>query len=248
MWTSDGKYVVFGSTTQANPGIYWARADSSDEPRRLTDSAARPTSFSPARPTSFSPGDKLLALFEVGPGFAANIFTAPFERDADGPKLAKPNLFLHTPSGPAGCPTFALPAFSPDGLWIAYCSNETSESQVYVRGYPRGEEKGISNNGGCYPIWSSNRRELFFIDRDRRINVVSYTTKDGSILPDKPRLWAQQQILLDTTGGPFLPYDLAPDGKRFVVFPTAQAGGDTKASLHATVLLNFFDDMRRKLP
>ena len=41
---------------------------------------------------------------------------------------------------------------------------------------PSGEEKHISNNGGCYPIWSSNGR-VFFIDRDRRINVVSYTTR-----------------------------------------------------------------------
>jgi serine/threonine-protein kinase len=240
VWTPDSKYVVFGSPSQANPGVYWTRADGSGEPQRLTDSAARPSSFSPR--------DKRLALFDIGPGFSADIWTAPFEGDADGPRLAKPDRFLHTPSGPAGRPTFALPAFSPDGLWIAYCSNETGVSQVYVHRYPSGAKQPISKNGGCYPIWSSNRRELFFIDRDRRINVVSYTTKDGSFLPDKPRLWAQQQILLDTTGGPFLPYDLAPDGKRFAVLLYPNKTAEQPNSPHLTFLLNFVDELRRRAP
>ncbi len=42
--------------------------------------------------------------------------------------------------------------------------------------------------------------------------------------------------------------DLAPDGKRFVVSPRPEATGGQKGSVHVTVLLNFFDELRRKMP
>jgi len=40
----------------------------------------------------------------------------------------------------------------------------------------------------------------------------------------------------------------APDGKRFVVFPVQGGGGADKTSLHATFLVSFFDELKRKMP
>ena len=42
--------------------------------------------------------------------------------------------------------------------------------------------------------------------------------------------------------------DLAPDGKRFAVFPPSGKSAEEKGSLHVTFLLNFFDELRRKVP
>jgi hypothetical protein len=42
--------------------------------------------------------------------------------------------------------------------------------------------------------------------------------------------------------------DLAPDGKRFVVFSLPEAASDAKGSVHVTVLENFFDWVRKRLP
>jgi hypothetical protein len=42
--------------------------------------------------------------------------------------------------------------------------------------------------------------------------------------------------------------DLAPDGKRFAVFLRQEASGEQKGSVHVTVLLNFFDELRRRAP
>jgi hypothetical protein len=39
-------------------------------------------------------------------------------------------------------------------------------------------------------------------------------------------------------------FDLMPDGKRIVIIPAA----DQKETTHATFLLNFIDDLRRRLP
>jgi hypothetical protein len=39
-----------------------------------------------------------------------------------------------------------------------------------------------------------------------------------------------------------------PDGKRFVVLTRPDATGEPKVSVHVTVLLNFFDELRRRVP
>jgi hypothetical protein len=62
---------------------------------------------------------------------------------------------------------------------------------------------------------------------------------------DKPRPWSNTQIL-EVAGGP-QDLDLAPDGKRFAVFPRPDATGEQRGSVHVTVLLNFFDELRRRV-
>src|SRR5262249_5823678 len=55
------------------------------------------------------------------------------------------------------------PMFSPDGRWIAYASNEYGDSQIYVRAFPGTASRWqISMEGGLYPIWSRDGRQLFF--------------------------------------------------------------------------------------
>jgi hypothetical protein len=122
---------------------------------------------------------------------------------------------------------------------------------VYVRPFRGGASSGsgkwqISTAGGADPMWSSNGRELFYQSLDNRIMVSSYTAKADSFAADKPRLWSNTQIL-----EPVLELwnaDLAPDGKRFAVFPRPEATGEQKGSPHVTVLLNFFDELRRRVP
>jgi serine/threonine-protein kinase len=117
---------------------------------------------------------------------------------------------------------------------------------VYVRPFPPGPGKWpISNAGGTIPIWSRNGRELFFQTPDSRIMVTDYTTMGDSFMPGKPRLWSEQQLL--DLGG-ILNYDLAPDGKRFAIFPELQAPVEEKGDVHVTFLLNFFDELRRRAP
>jgi hypothetical protein len=50
-------------------------------------------------------------------------------------------------------------------------------------------------------------------------------------------------------GNGLTPYfDIAPDGKRFVVIPQVDAAQEKQGNLHATFLLNFFDEVRRRVP
>ena len=82
---------------------------------------------------------------------------------------------------------------------------------------------------GQMPIWSRNGRELFFENLDNRIMVTDYEPKNDSFVPGKPRLWSDQQ-LQDLNG--VLNYDLAPDGKRFAIFPELKAPAEEKGDVH----------------
>ena len=59
--------------------------------------------------------------------------------------------------------------FSPDGKWMAYQSDESGQSQVYVQTIPAGGGKyQISQSGGTTPAWRRDGRELFFLTPDRK--------------------------------------------------------------------------------
>jgi hypothetical protein len=76
--------------------------------------------------------------------------------------------------------------------------------------------------------------------------VVDYTVNGDSFVPVKPRLWSEKQIYMPGNTN----LTLAPDGKRFAVFPIPEAAGPgpEKGSVHVTFLLNFFDELRRRAP
>ena len=142
------------------------------------------------------------------------------------------------------------PVFSPDGRWLAYESNESGSFHVFVRPFPEGAKGGgqaqISTTPARTPLWSRTAKELFYLTNDGHIMVVPYTVNGRSFEPGKPRPWTASPILLT---GRFPSYDLAPDGKRFAVFPAAEAStGGEKVNLHMTFLLNFFDYLKQRVP
>jgi hypothetical protein len=96
-------------------------------------------------------------------------------------------------------------------------------------------------------MWSRDGRELFYESLDNRIMMATYTAKADSFAPDKPHPWSNTQIF-DPAPAISWNLDLAPDGNRFAVFPRQGAAGEQKGSVHVTVLLNFFDELRRRLP
>ena len=118
--------------------------------------------------------------------------------------------------------------------------------EIYVRPFPSagGGRWQISSGGGLFPFWASNRQELFYETSDNKIMVLPYKVEASSFIPGKARLWSDTRLF--DPGGPNL--DLAPDGNRFVVFSPAEADPTAKASGHVTVVLNFFDELKRRIP
>jgi len=232
VWTPDGKYIVY----QVSGGISYARADGGSKPELLTETKEF------QYPSALSPDGRTLAFYQSGPqGF--ELWTVPVEREGEKLKAGKPELFQRTNFGNRGA------TFSADGRWLAYSSNESGSSQVYVRGFPdTGGRWQISSNGGTSPVFSRNGKDLFFFDpTDDRMMMASYSAKGDSFVAEKPRVWSGQSVALALSGAVGAQYDLAPDGKRIAV--ATYAGGATQQDAgHVIFLENFIDELQRKVP
>jgi serine/threonine-protein kinase len=220
---------VFGD----GESLWWIRADGSGEPQRILAKSANP------RPASFSP-DGRLAYSPFGTLGLPDVWTLPIDlRDPEHPKPGKPEPFLSEPFVEVD------PAFSPDGQFLAYASTETGPNEVFVRSFPGpGGKWKVSTSGGKFPAWSHKTQELFFLGGDDRIMVATYTIDGGSFVASTPRPWASTQVLRDSV---LQNFDITPDGKRVVAYPKP-IETQPEGSVHATFLLNFFDEVRRRIP
>jgi serine/threonine-protein kinase len=236
VWTPDGQRIVYRSAEKgAVANLSWIRADGGGDAQRLTQS-----NYSQF-PWSWSPDGKTLAFEQNNPGTGFDIMTMSVEgSEKTGWKPGEPKPFVNTPA------TEVQPAFSPDGRWIAYMSNESITTEVYVRPFPGpGGKWQISTGGGLFPQWSRNGKELFYRTNDSKIMVVSYTTSGDSFHADNPRLWSPGQF---TNRGTSLNYALHPDGKRFAVLKAGNAETAPPPINKVSFIFNFFDELRRKVP
>ncbi len=235
VWSPDGKHIVFRVSSAGGFSLGWIRADGVGDTQHLLDSKNNMSI------SSFFPDGRRLVYQELDADNGYDLWTLALDvTDPDHPKPGKPELFLRTPSNER------TPAVSPDGRWIAYQSDESGRSEVYVRPFPGpGGKWQISNAGGQIPVWSHNGRELFFENLDNRIMETNYEGKNESFVPGKPHLWSDLQLQPPTSGWN---YDLAPDGTRFAIFPVLKALTEEKEVVHMTFLENFFDELRRRVP
>ncbi|MGA2717250.1 MAG: hypothetical protein ABSG41_29580 [Bryobacteraceae bacterium] len=234
VWSPDGQYVVF---LKANNGIFQARADGSGQPQPLTQSNS-----GNQMPYSFTPDGKRLAYTQAGR--SAQIWTVPLEDQGGRLKAGKPEQFLTSAFADRN------PAFSPDGRWLAYESNESGRNEVYVRAFlpPSSGQAGkwqISNSGGTFPRWSRNGHELMYQAGDQ-IMAASYTAKGDTFVAEKPRVWLANLGAADGGGIPM--WDLAPDGKRAVAITPIGSAEASKQDHELVFLQNFVDELQRKVP
>ena len=183
-------------------GILWTRSDGAGIPQPLVQSTANNI------PWSFTPYGKRSAYYnDAG---LPQIRTVPIEDQGGQLKAGKPEQFLKSSF------VDAQPVFSPDGRWLAYVSNESEKSEVYVRVFPppasgQGGKWQVSNSGGGSPVWSKDGRELLYQAGDQMM-AVSYTVKGEAFEADKPR------VRIAKLGGTAA--TLSPDGK-ILPCPTA---------------------------
>ena len=237
VWTPDGQRIVYSSQVKGGTyNLWWIRADGAGDAQRLTESK------SPQYAGSWRPDGKVLALSQTNPGTNYDIMTLSVEGDEkSGWKAGAPKPFVNSEFSERA------PAFSPDGHWLAYQSNESGIYEVYVRPFPGpGGKWRISTGGGELPRWSHKGKELFYrMVTDSKIMAVTYSGSGDSFRADKPQLWSPGQFT--DLGQGFNNFDLHPDGKRFAVLKAP--GAEQNAAVnHVSFVFNFFDELRGKLP
>jgi serine/threonine protein kinase len=236
VWTPDSQRIVYSSQEKGGvPNLWWIRSDGAEDAQRLAESK----NIQYAR--SWRPDGKVLALRQFNPDTNWDILTLSIEGDdKSGWKLGEPKPFVNSAFNEGE------PAFSPDGRWLAYESNESGNYEVYVRPFPGpGGRWQISRGGSVLPKWSRNGKELFYRTMDSKIMVVAYTASGDSFQADKPQLWSPGQFT--DRGLTNYNFDLHPDGNRFAVLK-APGTEQTAAVNKVSFIFNFFDELRRKLP
>jgi serine/threonine-protein kinase len=106
--------------------------------------------------------------------------------------------------------------FSPDGQHVAYASFESGINEVYVRPFVgKGVPLPVSAGGGAEPVWSRDGHRLFYV-AGRRMMVATL-----ALAPDM-RVLSRDSLFLGDGFGAFdgATYDVAPDGKRFLMLQT----------------------------
>jgi len=119
------------------------------------------------------------------------------------------------------------PQLSPDGRWMAYCTNESGTQQIYVRPFPNIDagKWQISTEEGNSPRWSPNGKELFYIVGDtvaKAVMAVDIETRP-TFRAGVPRVLFRGNYLgYKPNNG--IPYDIHPDGKRFLMMKDSALG------------------------
>ena len=227
-WSPDGRRIAYFSDAKGGLNILISRSDGGGHVEAVT------TTPWVTAPFSYSPDGKLIAGIEQGRE-AANTMDVIVVSLAD----KKVTPFVNTPRAELG------PAFSPDGKWIAYESDETAGvPEIYVRPYPGpGGKWQISTQGGVTPRWTKKGSEIVYTTGDsiEQFMAVEITASNDTITAGRPQKLFEAHVAHPANAWW---YDVSADGNRFVILKadeTGASGGYT----HVTLITNFLETIRR---
>jgi len=233
VWEPSGRHVAFYSMgPDSPPDIYWRLWNNGDTPELLykTENAEEPTSF--------SPDGKYLALTvhhvpETGLAQTSDIWILEIPT-----KEAK--QWTNTPQ----CSEWGA-AFSPDGKWIAYTSDEIGQKEVYVRKFPNGKAERVSISGGSEVMWGPDREnlELFYRDGKQLWRAYIETEQQFRVARKKPLF---DDMYIRARFPEYRNYDISKDGKRFLMIK--QVDEQPPPVTRLNVVDNWFEELKRRVP
>ena len=227
VWSPDGQRIFFSSSRGGgSPNVFVQAADGTGDAERLTTSTTNQLT------QAIDPSGTRLLFRETGVNpIDVNMLTL------DGNPERTPLLQGEYEEDNA--------TVSPDGRWVAYESTESGPREVYVRSFPDVSRfrSQISPNGGRKPVWSPNGRELFYLDNNQNMMLVS--VRSGSAFERDP----PQQLF--PAGAYFATqvrnFDIARDGQRFLMIKELREAAGTQPDVTINVVLNWFEELKQRV-
>jgi serine/threonine-protein kinase len=226
-WSPDGLRLAFGSARFGVTNLFLQAADGSGAPQRLLDSPQVQV------PLSFTPDGRYLVFAEPNPGRGFDQMAVSL----DGRRHVIP--LLQTAANEESTEV------SPSGRWMAYSSDESGQTEVYVRPFPDSDRERwkVSLGGGKQPQWSRDGRELFYLTSAGAMMAVPVSETPELSLGQPVKLFDDAGFA-HITGG--RSYDITKDG-RFLI-TKAQRPSGTSAPGSLVIVHNWFEELKRLVP
>jgi len=226
VWSPDGSHVAYASIRAGGTGLYQKASNGTGiEEMLLPPSNARDLN-------DWSRDGHFLMYSEVSSkGTKSDLWVLPMapEKPSDA---GKPAVYLNSGFNET------QGQFSPDGHWVAYVSDETGKSEVYVQAFPLNAGGAgkfpVSSGGGVMPRWRRDGKELFFVANGRTVMSaeVAYTPSMKIGVPKSLFETAMQSVQPY-----FFGWDVVADGKRFLIPKATVAANGAQSPI--TVVMNW---------
>jgi serine/threonine-protein kinase len=215
-WTPDGTRVSFGAVRDGARSLYLQRADGGAEPEVLLRQK------SPLWTSQWLPEGKRF-VFSMGEDIIALGMGKLGEPDSARMLLASSASQRH-------------PTLSPDGKYLAYDSNESGRTEVYIRAVEGPGQWQVSSAGGYEPRWSRKGGEIFFRNADS-LYAAKVETREGVVVRGTGALFSTRVL-------PPYWYDVFPADTAFLMIRSGEVLG-----AHPPIVgLNFLQGLERRAP
>ena len=210
VWSPDGSRLAFRSKVDTTLGLFQKTTNGAQaqEPLLLSQQLLIPTSW--------SADGRYLMYFNFNPGRGNDLWVLPMTG------TRKPFPFLQS--------SFSKlwGQFSPDGRWVAYQSDESGQTEIYVRRFvvlgdatdraaAQAGQWHVSTAGGIAPTWRADGKELFYIDPAGMMMAVPIAATGSAVVLGTPvTLFQTHAMGGGIQNGQGRQYDVAPDG-RFMI-------------------------------
>jgi len=205
IWSPDGSRIVFSSNREGTTNVYQRLANGAGEEELLFRTSGQ---FNEVN--SWSPDGRFLVVEQADPVTGWDLWLLPLEGER------QPVPYLRTRFNETGA------TVSPDGRWLAYCSDATGRPEVYVRPFLEpGGEHPITSAGGFHVLWSRDGDELLVLNQNWDHTVWSVPVSTV------PTFEAGAPRLLFRSRHDGLWLTSAPEGDRFLASQPAQTAEPT---------------------
>jgi eukaryotic-like serine/threonine-protein kinase len=215
VWSPDGSRIVFGS----NRDGAWSLYQKSSSGAGSEEAILRPSERT--WPSDWSLDGRFILYTQSSPDTQGDLWVIPLFGDR------QPIPFLQTKFSERNG------VFSPDGKWIAYQSDDSGSYQVWVQSFPAGSKWQVSSEGGTWPRFRRDGKELFYLAANGKLMAVEVKANTSGLEFGAPK------PLFDTHTTDR--YAVTADGQRFL-FSTPV---EESVSAPITVILNWTAEAKR---
>ncbi len=232
VWSADSRRIFFRSRRGGDTmGVYAIEVETGE----TTLVATSPDHPFPL-PWTIAPEDRALGLVDAASLQDINISMLSI---ADG----QFTTLLHEKT------TENEPSISPNGAWLAYQESATPQdtnAEINIRPFPGVSRTRTPVGTGSGPVFSRKGSELFFVNGNTLL-ATPVTYEPNLRVGTPARLFESAAYVWATTGRA---WDADPSGERFLMIrrPGVAAAGAAPKPLRIDVVLNWLEELKRRLP